>query len=307
MNEEDPKDLLKKLLSGWNRVRENPVADVALGFTPAGVAADVQDAARAVKARDALGLMLAGAGFVPFAGDVVKGAGKAVREAASKLPMSKAARMERARELGFDVDKPMYHGSPDWRTIDEAGAFEARARPIYLTSNKRVARGYSEGYTSDYQNAVEGIRNFYVNPGRTLSVPFSANWWDQLPADKVRKALEESEVAQFDEIIEDLARKRGSSELSTGDLANIARSLGYDSFEAMNIIDPKTAVDYREALRNVSTVRGVFDPARLRYTTAAFDPARRESANLLAGTAGAMLGGSALARALREENKREER
>jgi len=230
-----------------------------------------------------------------------------IAKTASNLPMSRASRMARARELGFDVDRQMYHGNPDWRAIDDAGEFEARGRPIYLTSNRRVAKGYSEGYTSDYQNAVEGVRGFYVNPGRTLSVPFSANWWDQLPADRIRNAVEEAEVAQFDEIVSDLARKRGSSELSTEDLANIARSLGYDSFEAVNIIDPKTAIDYRQALRNVSTVRGVFDPARLRYTNAAFDPAMRESANLLAGTAGAMIGGSAVARALKEENKREER
>ena len=82
MNEDDDKEgLLARMFGAWNRVRENPAADVALGFTPAGVAADIQDAAEAVRARDALGLMLAGAGFIPGVGDVVKGAGKAFRKA----------------------------------------------------------------------------------------------------------------------------------------------------------------------------------------------------------------------------------
>lgn len=82
MNEEDDKQgLLSRMFGGWNRLRENPIADIALGFTPAGVAADVQDAARAIKDRDALGLGLAGLGFIPGVGDVAKNVAKAAKGA----------------------------------------------------------------------------------------------------------------------------------------------------------------------------------------------------------------------------------
>lgn len=75
MNEEEDKGLLAKMFGGWNRLRENPVADIALGFTPAGVAADVQDAKRAIEDRDAIGLGLAGLGFLP-GGDIAKAVAK---------------------------------------------------------------------------------------------------------------------------------------------------------------------------------------------------------------------------------------
>jgi len=87
LNEDDPKGLLKGLFGGWNRTRENALADIGLGFVPiAGTAADVQDAKRAIENRDLVGLGLAGVGFVPGVGDVVKGVGKGLRRALGDLP-----------------------------------------------------------------------------------------------------------------------------------------------------------------------------------------------------------------------------
>lgn len=118
MNEDEKQGLLARMFGAWNRVRENPVADVALGFTPAGVAADVQDAARAAKARDALGLMLAGAGFVPIGGDIVKGAGKALRrgiEGVDDLPLAEMAqKTQRANTT------PTYEAA--LRALEDVGA-----------------------------------------------------------------------------------------------------------------------------------------------------------------------------------------
>lgn len=88
MNEDDKQGILSRMLGGWNRLRQNPIADVALGFTPAGLAADVQDASKAIRDRDALGLGLASLGFIPGVGDVAKGVAKAARGAdvARRLP-----------------------------------------------------------------------------------------------------------------------------------------------------------------------------------------------------------------------------
>ena len=89
--EEDAKGILSRIFSGWRKLRENPVSDIAMGFTPAGVVADVEDAGRAISNRDALGLMLAGAGFIPGTGDAIKGLGKALRrgmEGVDDLPLA---------------------------------------------------------------------------------------------------------------------------------------------------------------------------------------------------------------------------
>jgi len=69
--EDDKQGALARMFGGWNRLRSNPLADIALGFTPAGVVADVQDMARAVRDRSPTGIALAGAGFLPF-GDIAK-------------------------------------------------------------------------------------------------------------------------------------------------------------------------------------------------------------------------------------------
>jgi len=90
--EEDAKGILSRIFSGWRKLRENPVSDIAMGFTPAGVVADVEDAGKAISNRDALGLMLAGAGFIPGVGDAAKAVGKAVRRSVGNLP---APRLER--------------------------------------------------------------------------------------------------------------------------------------------------------------------------------------------------------------------
>jgi len=98
VNEDDKKGLLAKMFGGWNRTRENALADIGLGFVPiAGTAADVQDAKRAIENRDLVGLGLAGVGFVPGVGDAVKAAGKGLRRAVSNLPMDEASRLARAR------------------------------------------------------------------------------------------------------------------------------------------------------------------------------------------------------------------
>ena len=39
----------------------------------------------------------------------------------AELPMDEASRMQRARDMGFNVDNPVYHGTPDSRQIWEKG------------------------------------------------------------------------------------------------------------------------------------------------------------------------------------------
>ena len=47
-------------------------AEVILGFTPAGLAIDFKDLAKAIKERDPVFAAMAGIGFIPFIGDLFK-------------------------------------------------------------------------------------------------------------------------------------------------------------------------------------------------------------------------------------------
>jgi hypothetical protein len=84
---------------------------------------------------------------------------------------------------------------------------------------------------------------------------------------------------------------------STNELAEIARRSGnYDGMVIRNVYDPGTL-----RTKAVSDTYAVFDPANIRSVNAAFDPAKRGSANLMAGAAGATIGLSALRNIQREE------
>ena len=278
MNEDDKKGLLAKMFGGWNRLRENPVADVALGFTPAGVAADVQDASSAIRNRDLVGLGLAGVGFIPGVGDVVKGVGKGLRRGVSNLPMDEASRLARAREMGFDVDRPMYHGTsysfPEFQ-VSEAGMM---GPGVYVTNLPSEADYYAKK-SAEFRNFAEGRPDVGANV--------------------VPVVVREGNL--FDLDARDMWKAFGDPD-SQEELVRRAREAGY--------IGARGSSPYSgsgQKAEGIVEYISMFDPKDVRSRFAAFDPAMRESANLLAGTAGAMIGGSAVARALKEENKREER
>ncbi len=57
------------------------VGEVLVGLTPAGVAVDALDFSAAASEGDGVGMFLAGVGFVPGGGDLIKAGGKLLREA----------------------------------------------------------------------------------------------------------------------------------------------------------------------------------------------------------------------------------
>ena len=295
MNEDDPKGFLSRLFAGWNRARENPVADVALGFTPAGVAADVQDAAKAIRDRDALGVALASAGFIPGVGDVVKGVGKGLRRAASDLPMDEASRLARAREMGFDTE--VFHATRSTRPFDE---FRPQRGP--------QVHDLSGVHVGTLKSAEERARQYFgANPSFTRmktepnigSAPSIMPLIMRSENPFTKRGGEFFTEGELRSRINSFAKRNGLRPGSTAAKSAFERhlsELGHDVIPYINAVEGRGDVSYL-----------VLNPNRLRSRFAAFDPAQRESANLLAGTAGAMIGGSALARALKEENKREEK
>jgi len=291
LNEDDPKGFLSRLFAGWNRARENPVADVALGFTPAGVAADVQDAAKAIRDRDALGVALASAGFIPGVGDVVKGVGKGLRRAASDLPMDQASRIARAREMGFDVDTPLYHGTDSSFDTFSPSSGGMLGQGAYLTDSPNMASQYAEAVTDPFSHRF--IPEYERGSLAPNVMPVFA---------RIEKPFDVAMMDHSDEYLPEMLRAAGINLPPNATKADAINELLDRGYDAVRLKDKWGGeFGFPESIVNV------LDPSRIRSQFARFDPAMRESANLLAGTAGAMIGGSALARALKEENKREER
>ena len=285
--EDDPKGMLQSLLSGYRRIRENPLGDIAMGFTPAGVVADVEDAGRAIRDRDLVGLGLAGIGFVPGVGDVAKGAGKAIRRAVSDLPMDEASRLARAREMGFDVNKPMYHGT--YEDFDEfRPSSDGMLGPgVYLTSAPEEASQYA-------QMIANPLSNRFVSEHKRGSLAPNV-----VPVfTRIEKPFDLPSMSYEDEYLPAMLRNAGINLPSSATKADAVKELldrGYDAVRVRDIYDGM----FEFPTSNVN----VLNPNQIRSQFARFDPTQRESANLLAGLAG--LFGAGTAARMMNQNREE--
>lgn len=257
--------------------RENPLDAGALAVSPvpvvgdiAGFANDMRHYATDPESRTWGNYALSAAGLLPL----VPGVAGTVAKAADDLPMDEASRMARAREMGFDPDVALYRGQPeDYASIrpSERGRF---GPGVYASEQPGVAEMYG-----DFVAPLVGPRDdalFNAMPG-TRSL-------DPIARDRVIAQLVPDEVAK---------------------LATFEKWYGQDAeafWEALR----RVAGDERasEAIRaaGFKGIRGigdgaetvVFDPRNIRSRFARFDPRNADSADLLAGVAGAGVVSNAL-------------
>lgn len=271
---------------GYDRSRYADMLTGSVDFVP-GVseAAGVGDVRREVQQGNYPGAALAGVatalGVVPVIGDA---AAKAVRG----LDMSQAARMQRAQEQGFDVGTTMYHGSNS--KIKEFMKSKIGARDpgffgsgFYFTPDRNVAMDYAESAMDADRSGVANVTEAFLR----LKNPFVWDMSDE-GAEGTRKALSEIGIKRYSvrgdsaSLANNEERKRFNNEL---------RKRGNDG----------VIVRDEDGIREVV----VFDPSNIRSINAAFDPAKRESANLMAGVGGVLAGGSALRALLPQEQERQ--
>lgn len=153
---------------------------------------------------------------------------RAAREAAEHLDMSHAARMQRAREQGFDVDTPVYHGTDV--DFDEFDPDRAIGTQFWSTTDRASVENGEVGAAG--QGVIKEMYSNIQNP---------AGW------------------EEYD--------KFGIGEL-------IAR--GYDGVKLPD--------------GNGGFTINAFSPNQYRSVNAAFDPAKKDSANLLAQAVPAGIG-----------------
>lgn len=197
-------------------------ADIALGFAPGiGTAMGFRDFERARRDDDKLGMGLGLLSMIPVAGGAVKAGRKGVNRIIDELDMSSAARMKRAKEMGFDTSDPVYHGtSTDFDAFDPDRAIGTQ---FWSTNDKSAIEAGEVG--AQGKGVIKEMFHRVQNPAG----------WDE-----------------YD--------KFGTDELI---------AMGYDGVKLPDSDGKFTII--------------AFDPAQYRDVNAAFDPAKKDSANLLAG------------------------
>ena len=129
-------------------------------------------------------------------------------------------------------------------------------RPIFLTNDKRVAKTYEDKLTFDYQNAEPHVFTCKVLPGKTLTVDGDFERFRGIKNSVVKDALKKEGIPndKIDEIFNKYVFNTYKNKMSTDELGVIAKDLGYDIVDVINVYDSY------EGGEILSTVRMVFDP-----------------------------------------------
>ncbi len=177
--------------------------------------------------------------------------------------MDEASRMARARNMGFDIDAPLYHG-----TDQNIGAFRTNdgwyGNGVYATRSPQQAEYYTRRTAAQASGGQEPAPNIMplVARGRLAPVEeYQALVRENMPRGKWTKAGEDNAVRRAQQELE----RRGYAGVDAGGL------------------DEEVVI---------------FDPSNVRSRFAAFDPKRTGESDLLAGTAIAapVVGGGLLSR-----------
>jgi hypothetical protein len=241
------------------------------------------------------------------------------------LDMSQAARMQRAAEQGFNVDMPVYHGTDQGfeEFVPKTGL---SGRASYFTDNPDVASAYAMGDVRYKQRGPEGsqvipafVRGNLLNR-ETLTRQAEADIWKQIEKADLKAA--KPGTLKYEMLTDPKAQNVSDQLLAMSDADYIASNNAYDSFPQLMEALAETkksekilkglgydGVRGTEVLYSPKNMPGdvkynstaIFDPINIRSVNAAFDPAKRGSANLMAGAAGATIGLSALRNIQRDE------
>ncbi len=178
-----------------------------------------------------------------------------------KLDKSKKARMQRAKEQGFDTDTVYYHGTQDADIdsfdLDKSGKTNpsARGTGVWLTKDPELAKTYAGGYGS--KGAIYPV---YVRKGDSAEVDFEGSNWSDLSEDAPFYA--NSRNAADEDLLDELGLggegidKGERVRLSPGDLglwdtngiAIEAQDRLHDSLIMRNVADAGVAENYQETV-----------------------------------------------------------
>jgi hypothetical protein len=203
--------------------------------------------------------LLAQAQRVGYGGQNPAEASAWLKAKAKGLDMSQEARMERARAIGFDISRVLYHGTGKAFSEFNPPAFASgRKRQIYLTDKPEIADIYAN-------SANYGLRN----GGAPMMYPVFA---------KAKKPLIVSDKGPDGSsgwVADNLASALGVEMPKPGQYGTLyeeAKRQGYDQIQIREMLD----------IGGPQTQFIPLDPSNIRSIFAAFDPDEAASADLLA-------------------------
>ena len=243
------------------------------------------------------------------------------------LPENNTA-MQRAKAMGFDVDTPTFHGTnADISSFNTRGKGKTTGAGAFFTDRPIVAESYVSA------SGGGNVMPVVLRKDGLLDVNAKGGNWNDLETNKLvakRKPL----TSMFDELDR-------NSYTSTDELSMLAKSAGYPGISINNVkdigpnshvfrakeylkgkygidVDPewsnvsgKQFAEARDAMEKLyqsqkGTVTAIQDPSRIRSRFAAFDPAKADSSDILAGVAGTAITVPALIEALRSRQQQDE-
>lgn len=210
---------------------------------------------------------------------------KAVKALKGKLDMSEAARMARARDMGFDADKVWYHGTPDSRGLWNGGfksekdrlGMGASREAHFFSDDFKTANTYADDRRAfDYQNADPEVIRAFIRSESPFVVDAKGARFRYIESDLVRDAIVANvpDGPKRDNMLR--AIDVGDGNWTTDQLVDFSNRWGFDGIEVRNVVD-----DYN-GKGKPSTVKVATNPANIRAVDAAFDPSKKDSADLLA-------------------------
>ena len=248
------------------------------------------------------------------------------------LDMSQAARMQRAAEQGFNVDMPLYQSKTEYELAHEVAQRNA-AKPIsegglgLPANNTAMDRANAPGMFPDeaYHFSRHGADVQELDSGKYAVAPFDAvgthvgskeqalDRFKNTVGYKVNNPMYAND--ELKGVTYPLRVNTGNMMLSPDGvvMSETPISMGFSgsadygdlktSNEALRetVFSKYDSIPYINEVESPGQISYILPPKNIRSRFAAFDPAKRGSANLMAGAAGATISLSALRNIQRDE------
>ena len=206
--------------------------------------------------------------------------GKALAGKGEALAMDKASRMARAAEQGFDTSRPLYHatrsetpitafevGRESFNNYGFGGNQPVKRHATFFSDNAEFAKNYGtdpkEYVASQYLADISKYHHYRQDFKDSLD-PFG-------PDRDLWLALEHGKLKDW--------------QMFDGEIGDrFVKFLKDDGYDGARFVEESPFIDTEKFVGpEEATTTAIFDPANIRSKFAAFDPAKRGSANLLAG------------------------
>lgn len=205
------------------------------------------------------------------------------------LPKGNTA-MDRAKAMGFDVDNPVYHGtSKDIEKFDLRGKFRKGGAGYFVTDNPTTASYYAGSLNERFPKNNPNVMKLVVNPKNTFDY---TNPEHLSKISEQIKKLDDSELVRYGYYY---PPENWIDRISTGDWVTLEspsmikalKKSGFDSAKLVEANQPNTMLLNNKNIRSIN---------------AAFDPARSNESDILAGMI-ALPVGSLLQEPKKKKNK----